>query len=185
MFYSIMGSIASEGRLFLAVLPDVATARRIHRLATVLKRAHGFTGKLILPERLHVSLFFLGGLHEEDVAYAAREAIGTIRMPPFKVCFDLTASFGGRPGSRAFVLWGSDGLSELKSFRRVLAIELTRDGLKRCANTNFEPHITLLYDDRSVEEYPVAEPISWTVNEIVLIQSKNGHTHPARWRLHA
>jgi 2'-5' RNA ligase len=178
-----MSRNASEGRLFLAALPDVVTAARIHRLAATLKRAHGLTGKLIAPERLHVSLFFIGALHE-DLKCGPREAIGTIRMPSFKVCFDLTASFGGRPGSKPFVLWGGDGLSELKSFRRGLAIELTRGGLKRYANTNFEPHITLLYDDRCVDEHPLAEPISWTVNEIVLIQSRNGHTHLARWRLH-
>jgi len=184
MFYSIMGRIAGEGRLFLAVVPDVAAATRIHGLATVLKRAHGFSGKLIHPKRLHVSLFFLGRLHE-DVAYTARETIGSIRMPPFKVSFDLTASFGRGPGSHPFVLWGSDGLSELKSFRRELAVKLMRGGLKRSANANFEPHITLLYDDRSVEEYPLAEPIAWTIDEIVLIRSKNGHTRLATWRLRA
>ena len=170
--------------MFLAVLPDVATAMRIHRLAIVLKRAHRFTGKLIQPERLHVSLFFLGGLHE-DVSCAALEAIGIIRMPAFKVCFDLTASFGGRPGGRPFVLWGSDGLSEIKSFRRELAIELMRGGLSRQASTKFEPHITLMYDGRIVQEYPLAEPIAWTVSEIVLIRSKDGHTRLATWRLRA
>ena len=100
-----MGRIASEGRLFLAVLPDVATATRIHRLAAVLKRAHGFTGKLIQPERLHVSLFFLGGLHD-GVACAARGAIGTIRMAPFKVSFDLTASFLGAGREAVRSCWG-------------------------------------------------------------------------------
>jgi RNA 2',3'-cyclic 3'-phosphodiesterase len=183
MFYSIMDRHTSlDGRLFLAALPDAATASRIFRLAVVLKRAHGFSGKLIAPDRLHVSLFFLGGLWEE-MKHVTAETTGEVRMPPFEVCFDRTASFRGRLGSRPFVLIGGDGLGQLKSFRKGLGAELAREGLKRLANTNFEPHVTLLYDARSVEEYPLGEPICWTINEIVLIRSRNGHAHLAKWRL--
>lgn len=80
MFYSIMDRSASiDGRLFLAALPDAITAARIFRLAGALKRAHRFSGKLIAPDRLHVSLLFLGGL-QQDMECAAREAGGEIRM---------------------------------------------------------------------------------------------------------
>jgi 2'-5' RNA ligase len=106
-------------------------------------------------------------------------------MPPFEVSFNRTASFRGRPGSRPFVLVGSDGLSQLKSFRQRLGTELAWEGMRRLARTNFEPHVTLLYDARCVEEYPLADPISWTINEIVLIRSKGGHAHLAKWRLRA
>jgi len=111
------------------------------------------------------------------------EAAERVRISPFKVSFDRTASFRGRPGSRPFVLVGDDGLDELKAFRQVLGAELTRQGLDRRARTNFEPHVTLLYDDRSVEEHPVAEPISWVISEFVLIHSLNGHRRLASWPL--
>jgi RNA 2',3'-cyclic 3'-phosphodiesterase len=150
----------------------------------VLKRAHGFSGKLIAPDRLHVSLFFLGGL-QQDMECAAREASGEIRMPPFQVSFDRTASFRGRQGSRPFVLVGGDGVGQFKSFRQGLGAGLAREGLRRLAGANFEPHVTLLYDARGVDEYPLAEPISWTINEIVLVQSRSGHTHLTKWRLRA
>jgi 2'-5' RNA ligase len=172
-----------DGRLFLAALPDAATARRIFKLANVLKCAHGFSGKLIAPERLHVSLFFLGG--SPDLECAAREVAGEVRMSPFEVSFDRTASFRGRPGNRPFVLFGDDGLGQLKSFRQGLGAELARQGMRRLARSNFEPHVTLLYDALCVEEYPLAEPVSWTINEIVLIRSKSGHAHLAKWRLRA
>jgi RNA 2',3'-cyclic 3'-phosphodiesterase len=71
---------------------------------------------------------------------------------------------------------------QLVSFRRMFGAAMTRRGLRRRANTNFMPHVTLLYDTRGVEEHPI-EPISWTVNEIVLIHSVNGHTHLACWPL--
>ena len=169
-----------DGRLFLAALPDAVTASRIFKLASALKRAHGFSGRLIAPERLHVSLFFLGPL---DLERAPRRAVGDVRMPPFEVSFDRTASFCGRPGSRPFVLIGGGGLGQLKSFRQGLAAELAREGMRRLARPSFEPHVTLLYDAHGVDEYPLGEPVSWTINEIVLIGSKSGHAHLAKWRL--
>ena len=174
---------SSSGRLFLAAVPDAGTAERIHRLAGILKRAHKFDGKLIAPERLHISLFYLGGLLEHRIQ-AAREAVADVRAEPFEVSFDRTASFRGREGNRPFVLIGDDGLGRLQSFRRMLGAALTRTGLRRVANTHFTPHVTLLYGTRSVEEYPVW-PIFWTVTEFVLIHSRKGHDHLARWSLQA
>jgi 2'-5' RNA ligase len=59
---------------------------------------------------------------------------------------------------------------------------LARKGMRRLATTNFTPHVTLLYDARDVDEFPV-EPIGWTVKEFVLIRSLNGHEHLVRWPL--
>ncbi len=175
---------ASEGRLFLAALPDTDTAARIFHLARVLKRAHRFSGRLIAPDRLHASLFFLGGLPER-MTLAACETLADVRMPPFEVSFDRTASFRGRPGSRPFVLMGGDGLRLLRSLREAIGDKLARQGLRRRANANFEPHVTLLYDDRSCEDHPLGEPINWRINEFVLIYSHNGHRLRGRWPLRA
>ncbi len=101
---------------------------------------------------------------------------------PFEVSFDRTASFRGRPGNRPFVLIGEKGLRRLQSFRQMLGAAITRRGLRQLANTNFTPHVTLLYDARSVDEYPI-EPIGWTVTEFVLVRSLNGHEHLVRWPL--
>jgi 2'-5' RNA ligase len=172
----------SRRRLFLAAVPDADAAERIHRLAGALKRAHKFDGKIIAPERLHVSLFALGGLPER-VAPMACEAAAEVRMPPFEVLFDRSVSFRGRPGNRPFVLIGDDGLDRLKSFRRTLGAAMARKGLRNSAKKDFTPHITLFYAERNVEEHPI-EPICWTVNEFVLIHSMRGHVHLARWPLH-
>ena len=174
-------TIFSSGRLFLAILPDAATAERIHRLASVLKRAHRFNGKLIAADRLHVSLFSLTGLPDHQIC-AACEAATDFRTEPFEVSFDRTASFRSGPGNRPFVLIGEKGLRRLQSFRQMLAVALTRGGLRRPASTNFTPHVTLLYDVRSADEYPV-EPVVWTAAEFVLVHSLKGHQHVARWCL--
>ena len=174
---------SDDARLFIAVIPDAETAARIHRLAGILKRAHQFDGKLIEPERLHVSLFFLGGLPEREIR-AACAAAAEVRMESFDVLFDRTASFRGKRGSRPFVLVGGDGLQRLESFRQMLGDAMMRRGLRRVANTNFTPHVTLLYEARGVEEYPI-EPISWIAREFVLIRSIKGHDCLARWPLEA
>jgi 2'-5' RNA ligase len=142
-------SFGNVGRLFLATVPEASVAAQIHRRAGILRRAHNLEGRLIEADCLHISLFFLGGLPEQSLCRAC-EAVADVRMKPFEVWFDRTASFRGKPGNRPFVLFGGDGLHQLMSFRRMLAAALTRDGLRRRANTNFAPHVTLLYDAREV-----------------------------------
>jgi 2'-5' RNA ligase len=172
---------SSSGRLFLAVVPDADTAARIHRLAHALKCAHKFDRKLIEPQLLHVSLFFLGELSEQIVRIAG-EAAAEVRAQPFQLWFDRSASFRGRPGSRPFVLVGEEGVDRLRSFRRTLGVALAGRGLRRLAKRDFTPHVTVLYAEREVEEYPI-EPIGWTVSEFVLVHSMRGHVHLARWPL--
>lgn len=162
-------------------VPDAETAERIHRLANVLKRAHRLSGKPIAPDRLHVSLFYLTGLPDRQLC-AAYEAAAELRTAPFGVSFDRTASFRGRAGNRPFVLLGERGLHRLETFRRALAAALAHRGLRRLANTSFTPHVTLLYDARGVDEYPVL-PVIWTVKEFVLIHSMRGHDSRMRWTL--
>jgi RNA 2',3'-cyclic 3'-phosphodiesterase len=168
------------GTLFFAAVPDFDTAAKIHRLAGILKRAHRFGDDLIAPERLHVSLLFLGRWSEQ-AARSACGAVAGVRTMPFEVSFDRTASFRGRPGNRPFVLLGDDTLDRLKSLGQVLGAAIAAEGMGRRAVRDFTPHVTLLYGERAVDEYPV-EPIRWTVNEFVLIHSLQGHAHLARWR---
>jgi RNA 2',3'-cyclic 3'-phosphodiesterase len=92
----------SGARLFLAAVPDAGTAERIHQLARALKRAHHFDGKLIAPERLHISLFALSGLPEAQLC-VAWEAAMDVRTEPFEVSFDARRAFGvGRAIVRLF-----------------------------------------------------------------------------------
>jgi RNA 2',3'-cyclic 3'-phosphodiesterase len=168
-------------RLFLAAVPDAGTAARIHLLASEFKRAHCLDGGLIPPDRLHISLFALGGLPEGQHC-AAWEAAMEVRTAPFEVAFDRAASFRGRSGHHPFVLVGEQGLHALQSFRETFCDALARRGMRRLATTNFTPHVTLLHDARDVGDYPI-EPIGWTVREFVLIRCSNGHEHLVRWPL--
>jgi 2'-5' RNA ligase len=172
--------LGDGGRLFFAAVPDFDTAARMYRLAGVLQRAHRFGREPIVPEHLHMSLLFLGRWSEQT-ARRACEAVAGVKMSPFEVSFDRTASFGGRPGNHPVVLLGDETSDRLKSLGHVLSAAIAEKGMGRRAVRDFAPHVTLLYGERAIDEYPV-EPIRWTVNEFVLIHSLQGHAHLARWR---
>src|SRR3984893_3443515 len=97
---------SGTARLFLAAVPDTDTALRVYRLAAALKRAHKFDGKIIEPDRLHISLFFLGG-SPNPIARMACEAAAEVRAPPFEGLFDRTVSFRGRAGDPASGVLGA------------------------------------------------------------------------------
>src|SRR5258706_7456764 len=105
---------SSDARLFLATIPDADTAARIYQLAGVLKRAHKFGGKLVEGERLHVSLFFLGGLSAHMVRMAC-EAVADVRARPVDVLFDRSVSFRSRARNRPLVLSRSDRLEPVRA----------------------------------------------------------------------
>lgn len=172
------------GSLFFAVGPDSEAAERIYQSACVIKQARKFEGEITRRDLLHVTLFFLGNCRDLSEHFIATvcEAAARVRMQPFEISFDRIASFRGQPDRHPFVLLGDSGLRQLKSLRQMLGVALAKKGLRRLANTDFTPHVTLLYDKRNVEEQPI-EPISWTVREFVLIHSKRGHDHLARWPL--
>jgi 2'-5' RNA ligase len=174
---------SEHGRLFFAVLPDSATAKRIFHLAGQLRHAHGFVGGVIEPSHLHATLFFLGSWCEPMVRLA-REAAAEVEERPFDVWFDRTVSFRAKPGNYPLVLAGDNGLDQLKSFRRRLGGALARKGLRRLTRREFTPHVTLLYGERHAEEHPI-EPIGWTIREFALIYSLHGHVRIGNWPLHA
>jgi 2'-5' RNA ligase len=171
----------ADGRLYLGAVPDADARAKIDGLSGVLRRAHRFAGQPIRPERLHLSLLFLGP-PSEDLVRIGRHVGAAVRMPRFDVAFDRTVSFRGRPGQRPFVLVGPDGPSPLQSLRRQMVEAMRRTGLKGRARNAFTPHVTLWYGESEIAEHPI-EPIGWTLREFVLIHSLHGHTHLARWPL--
>jgi 2'-5' RNA ligase len=81
-------------------------------------------------------------------------------------------------------LRGEDGLKPLIGFQQQLREQMARAGF--AVRRNYTPHITLLWADRCIDEYPIA-PIGWTVRDFVLVMSHVGasqHIHLGRWRLH-
>jgi 2'-5' RNA ligase len=177
-----------KSRLFFALYPEPQAAERAGVMARRLRHDHGLTGKPLRDDRFHVTLQWFGdfpdlprGLVGEIVTAAAR-----VSAPVFDVTFDRVASFKRkRSFNQPLVLLGDEGLSDLKAFYLRLGQALASVGFGHDPNPRFNPHVTLLYDDRRVVEQPI-EPLRWTVREFVLVQSLLGQTqHVAlgRWPL--
>jgi len=168
-------------RLFFALFPDGGTASRIAALAASECARHGLHGKPLRSDRLHMTLFHLGdwvGVPENLVAAASRAA-GALRESPFELAFDTVASFATRRAQKPFVLKAASGNETLRGFHAGLARELRQSGLAQWTRGNFEPHVTLAYDQQSVPPRPV-EPIAWRACEFVLVHSLLGQTRHIR-----
>ena len=177
-------------RLFFALFPTEDAAGRIADLALRLRGEHGLSGTPLQTQRFHITLHHLGdyaGLPPDVVALAS-QAGQALALPPFEITFDRVASFSGHPSKRPFVLRGAeDDLAALTAFQQTLGAAMRKVGLGRRVDVRFTPHVTLLYDSRSVAEQPVA-PIHWTAHELVLVHSLLGQTRYvplARWTLQA
>jgi 2'-5' RNA ligase len=164
--------ISRLDRLFFAIFPDLAAARRIAATAQQFCRAYGLAGKSHSTDRFHVSVHFIGdydGLPRGRVADAI-QAGAAVTARPFDVAFDRVASFAG---SDALVLCGGDGVDGAVMFHHALGLALRTCGIH--TSQEFTPHVTLLYDVRRIEGHFIA-PIRWTVREFVLVHSLLGRT---------
>ncbi|WP_454716475.1 2'-5' RNA ligase family protein [Caulobacter segnis] len=172
-------------RLMFLLYPDAQTAEQIAREARRLKESLGLRGQPLLTDRFHITLHHLGdyvGLPNDMVA-KGKMAGAALAHAPFEVVFDKAVSFANRPGNNPFTLQGGEGVAALIDFQKALGLKMAGAALK--PDKQFLPHITLLYDGQVVPEQAI-EPIRWTVDRFVLVQSKLGQTQHivlAEWKL--
>lgn len=142
--------------LFFAVLPDVGAAAKIADLAKRLRRVHGLSGKPTPARRLHVTLYGLGwfaALSQEEIE-TARSFGNAVIAPSFAVEFNCVMSFK-HPREKPFVLVGDNGVAGLVKLRNLLAASIAKKALSIPTFGGFVPHITLLRDQKSIDEHPV------------------------------
>ena len=178
-------------RLFFALFPSDEVIPQIAKVSQQLREEHGLTGKSISNDRLHVTLHhvgdYAGGL-PDSLVESAKVAASKVAATAFDVTFDRAMSFLGRPKNKPFVLRGNEqadgGLSALMAFQKTLYLAMCRAGLQGPrANVKFAPHVTLMYDDQTVNEQAI-EPINWSAHYFVLVHSLIGqtkHIHLGRW----
>jgi 2'-5' RNA ligase len=175
-----------HGMLLLA-FPNEKVAAEILRRTQVFRDRCRLSGRPLLPDRFHITLCDLGEYPEVPdtlVAQVSRAAT-TINSPPVTVTFDRLLTFKRNAGVQPLVLGGGDGLAELHRFRQRLALALIEIGLRKFAKPNFTPHMTLLYDPRTIKSREI-DPVRWTMTEFVLVDSLRGqtkHVPLARWQL--
>ena len=182
-------AVRATDRLFFALLPDADAAAQLAQCSQRLRSQLGLTGRPIATERLHITLHFVSdsvGLPPGMVA-ALSAAVASIAAPPFDITLDRAKSFCRKPRNRPFVLVPRQDIPALNALQRSLAAAMTQARLGQHAESQFRPHLTLLYDDRCVTVRAI-ETIAWTAREFVLVHSLIGrarHIELARWPLRA
>ena len=166
--------------VFLAIRPTPEAGSRIEMLLQQSRAAHGLHGTRVLLEHLHVTLHHIGH-YLEIVPPAVLDGVRAIcaevasSLPSFEVTLDRTMSFRNNASKLPFVLQGGkDANAALKNFQRHLGALLKDHGFN--CDKSFTPHLTLLRDRQCIDEARV-EPVSWTVQELFLIDSHVGKTH--------
>lgn len=161
-------------RLFIAVFPDRKAAARIAALAQDLRERHGLRGKSLHPDRLHVTLLFLGDNARLPLPLVAAQAAGaSVRFATFEITFDRVETFTGHMRRQPLVLCGGERIEPLVALQCELAERMRATGLPCPVARNFAPHVTLLYDQRALAGQTV-EPITWTVRGFMLVHSLGG-----------
>jgi 2'-5' RNA ligase len=173
--------------LFFAIVLRAEEAPRIVQLRERLCRKLGLTGQLIAPELLHVSLHGIGAYDglPNAVVESAKLAAAKISTSSLEIVFDRAMSFKHKRGGAPFVLRG-DNDAALRAFHRVLG-EAMKSVRFRRVESEFTPHMTLLYGDRLVTEQSI-DVVRWAVHDFSLVQSLRGrgqshYNHLARWQL--
>jgi 2'-5' RNA ligase len=172
---------------FFALRPDSQAILFANRFVADVRARCGLVGRPIAPERLHVSLHPIS-VYEAQPEHAfavARATAAKFTAAPFDVIFDRALSFRRNSERKPFVLGASkqSHVEALKFLHQQLGSALRECGCP--VEKSFTPHMTLLYDRQLVPEQRV-NPVSWRVNEFVLIHSFVGLSHYeilGSWRL--
>ncbi|WP_454853448.1 2'-5' RNA ligase family protein [Rhizobium binxianense] len=180
---------AFEGdRLFFAIRPSQTAKEKVCAIAAHYRRDFALKGELRF-ELLHMTLAMVAeeaaGL-PEHVIFAARQAAATINSAPISIRLDRIMSFRREGKSRPLVLHGEEGRPALTRLHLGLGIGMHNAGLRHNVSNAYTPHMTLLYDRKSVPPTELEEPVCWTADEFLLIRSELGKsTHHVvdRWPL--
>lgn len=172
--------------LFFALLPSDEIRAQIEAAAQRLKSEHPGSGRWVKPHRYHLTLRYLGAHTTLPAALLAAACDGGDRVhaPAFAFALDTAGSFA----NRSIPWWiGCQHMpSGLDALWEAISTGLDAHGLP-APTENGVPHVTILRDaDRLLSAVPI-EPIAWSVEEFVLVDSLLGpqasHTVLRHWRL--
>lgn len=135
------------------------------------------------PELLHVTLLKLFDLHRAppDWLPAVTAALDTFEGAAFPLAFDRIES------RKAVTLRARAPLPEARAFQAALVSHLLARRAPMMLGTTPEPHVTINFHGDRLGGRKM-EPIGWTVDKILLVESvvgKTTHVEHGRWPLAA
>jgi 2'-5' RNA ligase len=157
---------SKKHQLFCAIQPPAEATSHALDIRNSLCRDDGLRGTAVAGSRLHATLHPFGHFDalQKDYIDLLCRLLSTVEQKPFLVTFDLVKSYA------SLVLVPSVKNEALKALSRAIGRAVDFKG-----NWTFSPHITLLYTQQKIADRRI-DPISWTVNEFVLIDSIQGET---------
>lgn len=168
---------------FFALWPEAAVRRRLAAAAAALPLGDGSAAYRIKPERLHLTLAWLGdiGRAQVDAAILAGE---DVQAKPFLLKLDRCGHF---PNASTAWLGPSTLLPALARLKAELDRELLRYGLP-VASEAFVPHLSCQRNVRTLAEAAPFE-VLWPVTGFALLRSArsqgkaDGYRIVRRWLL--
>lgn len=120
-------------------------------------------------ETLHLTLLFLGNVPRAQIALAM-QAAGRVSVPPFTLQLQQFACWEHNRIAYAAPAEPEAGLMQLSN---ALRHEVEQAGLS-FDRRPFTPHVTLLRNIDKCCEMQTLEPLTWPVDQFVLVESASG-----------
>lgn len=171
-------------RLFCAVeLPALIRERASEHIAVLQRLAPDVRAGWERPEKLHITLKFLGEIEESRarlLSAASERAAGSVE--PFHLSIEGAGAFPPRGPARVLWLGLKDATGALSLLQRRLEEECSVEGFPREARP-FKPHITIARLRHpagarrlaALHEEKGFAPAGFSVHDLVVIRSELGH----------
>ncbi|UGQ45801.1 RNA 2',3'-cyclic phosphodiesterase [Massilia endophytica] len=148
-------------KLFFALWPDDAVRSALAKLQAPVQ------GRLIPPEKLHLTLAFLGHQPAERLP-VLRGILESLSVPPLRLEIDCYGYF-----TKPRIAWA--GMSrippELNMLYEDLMAKLGEEGFAPATHGAFRPHITLAREAKAAPPRQPFEAVIWEVREAALVES--------------
>jgi RNA 2',3'-cyclic 3'-phosphodiesterase len=156
---------AGDARLFLALWPSPSVRAALASAAG--QWVWPAQARRVSPQRLHVTLHFLGKVPRERIAVLVQGL--SVPVAPFRLSIDRAAVW--RNG--VALLQPAAVPVELLHLHEMLARSLPALGLA-AETRRFRPHVTLAREAGGATPPPLFTPIAWRVAHFALVESQWG-----------
>jgi RNA 2',3'-cyclic 3'-phosphodiesterase len=137
--------------------------------------------------RLHLTVYPIGSFLDSPAQTIANAcaAADTISVAPFEVSLDHAVTRTTRSGDSHLVLTADHDCEALIAFQQRMHRAMRQVGVRTVKGWSFRPHMTLRYNEYTLVDQKVP-PLTWRVDEFILIESLRGrtiHNHLRKWPL--
>ncbi|KQZ42654.1 RNA 2',3'-cyclic phosphodiesterase [Duganella sp. Root1480D1] len=148
-------------KLFFALWPDAEVRQALLRLQQPVR------GRLIPPEKLHLTMAFLGQQPAEALPVLL-DILHATHVPPLQLTVDCYGYF-----KRPRIAW--TGMREvpagLLAVQGELMARLEAAGFSAATHGEFKPHVTLAREAKETPAEFSGRPVVWNVEGLALVES--------------